>query len=204
MAKHPNDYLKGNRTKGNRNSDLIKAVNDEYSKELTAYKRMAEAKRNLRVIKQEDAQTYLDRVIEYIDEKQSGGKPLTVSGVNLAMKVSSMAFRHMREGDYDYLAEEYIALNGLSEEDIEYYDGVPYHNGVLLMPYSDIIDRVYLMIQEQRETACSSLRGNPAGNIFLLKAQQGFREDSTPQTVNQTLVIADVDKAKEAMKLLGD
>lgn len=204
MGKLPNDYKKGNRTKGNRETTAIQALNAAYKQEIDTYKRMAENRRATRRYRQEDLALYLGRVVEYIESKKDSGKPLTISGVTLAMKVNSEAFKGMRNGEYDYLLDEFITLNGVSEEEWEWIDGYPYWNGVAMFSYSEMLDMVYLMIQDQRETACSSLRGNPAGNIFLLKAQQGFREDEAPQTVNQTLVIADVDKAKEAMKLLGD
>ena len=62
-----------------------------------------------------------------------------------------------------------------------------------------------LVIQEQREAACSSNRGNPAGNIFLLKAQQGFRDQPETQQTNNTLTlnVATLGEAKDALKLLS-
>ena len=120
------------------------------------------------------------------------------------MGVSSKIFHKARHGDFDFYMDEFMELNGYTDDDIEWIDGMPWIDGVLMIPYSEIMDYAILRVQEQREIACSSLKGNPAGNIFLLKSQNGLREEDSPQTVNQTLVIADADKAREALKLLGD
>ena len=79
---------------------------------------------------------------------------------------------------------------------------------VFLCRLSEIIKSAELAVQQQREEACSSLRGNPAGNIFLLKAQQDFQDTPPDQrtTNNNTLVmnISTLDEAKEAMKRLEE
>lgn len=40
------------------------------------------------------------------------------------------------------------------------------------------------------------------GDIFSLKAVHGWKEDTAPQTVNQTLVIASEEQARQAINLL--
>ena len=113
-----------------------------------------------------------------------------------------------REGKADHLLFEYMDLNNIPYDmegaEIQNADG----EMVLLLRLSDIIKSAELAVQEQRETACSSLKGNPAGNIFLLKAQQGFQDTPTETrtTNNNTLVlnnIASLDEAREALKRLN-
>ena len=71
---------------------------------------------------------------------------------------------------------------------------------VLLIPYSLIIQKALLMIAEQTEERLYS--NGRVGDIFALKAQHGWQEEQSPQTVNQTLVIATEEQAREAIKLL--
>lgn len=195
---------KGNRTHVNRDITAANGMCNEFVRELDSYKQLAEKRRAQRILRQEDAMSVLGKMTNYIEECKASNKPMTISGLNLAVGVTSKVFSCARKGDYDYYLDEYMELNGYTDDDIEYRDGMPFIGDVLIVPYSELMDYAVLMIQEQREMACSSLRGNPAGNIFLLKAQNGLREEESPQTVNQTLVIADSNKALEAMKLLGD
>lgn len=185
-------------------TDKITELRNELVRETNSYKALAESRRAQRVLRQQDAHIMLKKMVDYVEENQNNGKPLTISGLNLAMGVSSKIFHKARHGDFDFYMDEFMELNGYTDDDIEWIDGMPWIDGVLMIPYSEIMDYAILRVQEQREIACSSLKGNPVGNIFLLKSQNGLREEDSPQTVNQTLVIADADKAREALKLLGD
>ena len=57
-----------------------------------------------------------------------------------------------------------------------------------------------LAVEEQTEERLYS-KGR-VGDIFSLKAVHGWQEDNTPQTVNQTLVIASPEEAERAIKML--
>ena len=191
-----------------RNTKNITEYNARYSEELDGYRAFAEKRRNNRVYKQEQLTGYVEKLKLYVEEKSKANKPFTVAGVLLALGLNSMTWSRFRDGEYDFLLEEYLQLNNITDNEILYdEDGLPFvldnNRKVTLIPYSVLYEKTMLMIQEEREEKCSSLRGNPAGNIFLLKAQMGFKEEEAPQTLNQTLVIADRDKALEALKLLG-
>lgn len=188
---------KGNRSDSRRETSHLRALNAQYAQEIDAYRRFAEQRRARRVHTQAQLGTYIERVNEYFTECEKKGKPFTLAGILLSIDIDRRTWDKMRNGEYDYLLEEYIARvqNGEvlpSEEN----DEIP------LIAYSDFCEKCTLRVQEQRESACSSLRGNPAGNIFLLKAQMGLREDDAPTHVAQTLVICDSEQAKKAIDML--
>lgn len=186
-------------------TEVIESLNTKYSAEVEQYKFFAKQRRGRRKFTQEKLTQQYSALAEYVEECVEKKQPLTVAGAILKADFNEDAWYKAKSGEMDYLLEEYIAVNQVTDETI--IDGLPYHinqdgEAILLKPYSWLIQKIMLMIQEQREIACSSLRGNPAGNIFLLKAQMGFKEDSQPNTVNQTLVIADAEQAKKALEML--
>lgn len=190
-----------------RNTEKISDFSRFEAETLNQYRKYAEARRNRRVYKQEQVGVMLRAFLNYREDKLKHNKPMTVAGTLLALDLNDSFWLKIKNGDYDYLLEEYIEVNNINEEDIYYNDlsveSVLVNNQeVMLIPFSKLWEKIHLAIQEQREEACSSTRGNPAGNIFLLKAQQGFKEEDSPSYVNQTLVIADKEKALEALKLL--
>lgn len=186
-------------------TEAIESLNTKYSEDVERYKFFASQRRGRRKFTQEKLTQQYSALAEYVESRAEKKQPLTVAGAILASDFNEDAWYKAKSGEMDYLLEEYIALNQVTEETI--IDGLPYHinsdgEAILLKPYSWLIQNTMLLIQEQREIACSSLRGNPAGNIFLLKAQMGFKEDSQPSTVNQTLVIADKEQAVKALEWL--
>lgn len=184
----------------NVNTDNIRETVKEYNVITERAKRYAMARREAWGNGVESIQPLIDRLQEYTEKTIADGKPLTVAGYILAAGVPASKFYDMKNGTYDHIIEEFKICNDLAPDTEQYI--TPDGEVIPLVPFSDIIEKCYLLIQEQRETACSSLRGNPAGNIFLLKAQQGFREEESPSTVNQTLVIADSEQARHALDLL--
>ena len=110
-----------------------------------------------------------------------------------------------REGNADHLLYAFMDEHNIdfSQEGNEIT--LPDGERVLLVRLSSLIKMAELSIQEQREEACSSNRGNPAGNIFLLKAQQGFQDQPGTQQTNQSLTInvATTEEAREALNLLS-
>lgn len=197
---------KGNTTDSLRNSNKITEMSKRYKEELDEYRRFAEARRNRRKHTQEKMGDYYQRLGEYIVDRERQHKPLTVAGVQLALNVDPRTWGEWNNGDADYLLEEYIALNHVSEDDLEYIDDIPWHitddSRVMLIPFSCLTQKAYQMIQNQLEENCYTNKGNPAGSIFSLKAQFKWREEDTPQHLVQNLVIADSEQAKKAMAML--
>lgn len=197
---------KGNTTNSRRDSTKIKGFNARYSEELEEYQRFASARRNMRKYTQEGLFEIYKAICDYVEETSAKGKPLTVAGLMLASGTNKDFMSKARNGDYDYLLEEYIALNSIEDADVEIVDGLPCHvtsGGVVaLIPCSDVINRALLLVQQRLEENCYTNKGNPVGSIFALKAQFKWREDDTPQHVVNQLVIADLEQAQKALEML--
>jgi hypothetical protein len=211
----PNDYKKGNRTRGkDRKGDTtaIVAATKEYEGNIERYKAFAEARRKAIKYGQEFAYTLMNNLTAYIEECQRTNEPITNGGLIMASGVGKDTYYKMREGEYDYRLYEYMDVNGITWDMADSSSGYPVYYSdsgpVVLLPFAELIEKSELVLQAQREKACSSLRGNPAGNIFLLKAQQGFRDDSEVNrgTVNNNLVlnnVATLEEARDALKRLN-
>lgn len=162
-----------------------------YSEEIQRYKDYAKARREARVFTQESLSEYMQKASDYFVGQDEKGKPYTVAGLLLALDIDRQSWSRIGNGEMDYQLQEYIDIYGESET-----------TETPLIAWSEFYEKCSLTIQAQREENCSSLRGNPAGNIFLLKAQNGFREDDTPSHVTQNLVICDGEQARKALELL--
>ena len=211
----PNAHKKGNRSNSKRNSTKIQQLTKRYGEEIDEYKRFAEARRNKVTYKQEKTGEVYARIKTYIQDRAEKEKPLTISGLQLAIGCSSEVYYKMKSGEYDYMLEQFLMLNNIDMESVQTtVDGIPAISAdlcsdvnmkcsegvVLLIPYSLIIQKALLMIAEQTEERLYS--NGRVGDIFALKAQHGWQEEQSPQTVNQTLVIATEEQAREAIKLL--
>ena len=212
----PNDYKKGNRTRGearkNRkgnphpvNDNVMAVIGSERADMIAHYKEVAEKMSKVTKYGQEYALPLRDKLDQYIEEQQAQHKPLTIAGMVRASGLSYDTYLKYREGEADHMLYQFMDLNDISYdhegEQFTLQDG----RMVLLVRLSELIKMAELVIQEQREAACSSNRGNPAGNIFLLKAQQGFRDQPETQQTNNTLTlnVATLGEAKDALKLLS-
>lgn len=213
--KLPNDYKKGNRTKSRRDPTVIQSLSKQYSEDIDKYKRFAEARRNRVVYKQERTGEFYNNILTYLKDREENERPFTVAGLQLAMGVPPEAYNRMCSGEYDYLFEQYIDINNIDIDTVNsYIDGMPVINqdftdlqdleelkgAVMLIPYSFMMQKALLKIQEQTEERLY-LKGR-VGDIFALKAQHGWKEDEAPHTVNQTLVIASEEQARKAIESL--
>lgn len=203
----PNAHKKGNRVKGQpRQGKTLTEASKAYSDHITHYKKLAEERRKASPYRQEEAINIYSRLQQYIEDKTAEDKPITVSGLILAARCSSDTWRRMQSGDYDYRLYEYIDMYNVDMDSItEFLDGFPvftdaHGNKILLTTYGNIVQKALLQLQEQTETRLYE-KGR-VGDIFALKAQHGWQEDNTPQTVNQTLVIASPEEAERAIKML--
>lgn len=201
-----NDYKKGNRTNSRRNSTVAAAASKQFGDEVSRYKEIAEKMRQKRKIKQEGLYTVYCRLNEYIERQRNEDRPLTVAGMIQAAGVSRSTWYEMAGGDYDYQLYQLIDTYNLSPT--YNIDGIPATdteiNGekqtILLIQWSYLIEKGMLAIEEQTEERLYS-KGR-VGDIFALKAVHGWQEEPNPQTVNQTLVIASPEQAREAIAAL--
>ena len=201
----PNAHKKGNRTKSGRNPQNAININKQFGEEVAAYKEAAEKIRRAKKYKQEDLATIYKRIMDYIADKREQDKPITVSGMILASGISRATWYEMLAGDYDYRLYQYIDTHNIDEMqklDVDGMEAVINSDGevVLLICYSEILQKAMLMLEEQTEERL--YKSGRVGDIFSLKAIHGWREEQSPQTVNQTLVIATEEQAREAIKLL--
>ena len=201
----PNAHKKGNRTKSGRNPQNAININKQFGEEVAAYKEVAEKIRRAKKYKQEDLAAIYKRITDYVADKREQDKPITVSGMILASGISRATWYEMLAGDYDYRLYQYIDTHNIDEMqklDVDGMEAVINSEGevVLLNCYSEILQKAMLMLEEQTEERL--YKSGRAGDIFSLKAIHGWREEQSPQTVNQTLVIATEEQAREAIKLL--
>ena len=201
----PNAHKKGNRTKTGRNPQKAININKQFGEEVAAYKEVAEKIRRAKKYKQEDLAVIYKRIMDYTEEKREQEKPITVSGMILASGISRATWYEMLSGDYDYRLYQYIDTHNIDEmarTEIDGMEAVINSEGevVLLNCYSEILQKAMLMLEEQTEERL--YKSGRVGDIFSLKAIHGWKEEQSPQTVNQTLVIATEEQAREAIKLL--
>lgn len=202
----PNAHKKGNRTKGQpRNGKQLGDISKAISEDISRYKEIAEKVRRSKKYRQEDLHRIYQGLIAYIDRQKENEKPITVSGMILASGISSATWYEMLGGDYDYRLYEYIDMHNINTNDADIMDDIPFvedENGViLLITYSDLLQKAMLLQQEQTEERLYE-KGR-VGDIFALKAMHGWQEETSPHTVNQTLVLASPEQAREAIKMLG-
>lgn len=202
----PNAYKKGNRTNSRREATHLKDAGLAYKEHIDSFKRMAEERRRACKFKQESALEIYNNVKTYISERTEQGRPLTISGLILASGVSTDTYYKMSSGEYDYRLLEYTDMYNIDVDSItKTIDGIPVYvdsNGsdILLIAFSQIFQKALLLIAEQTEERL--YQKGRVGDIFALKAQHGWQEEQSPQTVNQTLVIATEEQAREAIKML--
>ena len=199
MAKNPKRV-------GNRNPKEVKPIDyrevNKARQEITAAARELAIKcREKSPYSVEKQGIFIDRLAKYIEEQRENGEPLTVSGFTLAAQIPQRTWEKMRHGEYDTMIYEYKMLHGIDEDAIEAVndDG----EVVSLLPWSEIVDKCYLLAQEERERGCiTGKAGNVVGNIFLLKAQHGLN-DQPDQIAHQTNVqiVADAETALKALEM---
>lgn len=202
----PNAHKKGNRTKSRRETSHLTATTKQYSEDVTRYKAQAEAIRKSKKYRQEDLYKIYNGICEYIKTCNDEEKPLTVSGMILASGINKVTWYEMLAGDYDYRLYQYIDMHNINMDTVkDEFNGIPYvtddnGNTVLLIVHSMVLQKAMLAIEAQTEERLYA-KGR-VGDIFSLKAIHGWKEDASPSTVNQTLVIASEEQARKAIDLL--
>lgn len=191
-------------------------LNKQYSEQVQRFKAYAEKRKQKRVLQQTDTPAVIDNIINYIQDRKGNNKPLTFSGLQLAIKppmgICQESMRRYKDGDFDYLLTEYIEENNLTEADITLLDGIPYFMNedgtpaAAYLTYSDILKWATLLIQEEIEDRMySSKGGNRVTDIFALKAKFGWIEEEKQVATyndNRKIVIASPEEAQRALKLL--
>lgn len=172
----------------------------EYSEFSRACKEMARQRRERSPVQIEKNIDVLQRISDYIEDRRETGKPLTHAGFMRCFGICADTYYKLDA--YDYVLDEYRLMHGLPPDATEHET----ENGTIpLVSWADIKKNVCdVAIQEQLEENCYNVKArNSAGSIFGLKARYDWRDDNTtPQTVNNTLVIADGQQARKALEML--
>lgn len=200
----PNAHKKGNRTRTGRNPAAAIEINKQIGQDISRYKEIAENARKARKWKQEDLAGIHERLKRHIEES-SEEKPLTIGGMILASGMNKDSWYAAANGEYDYRLYEYMELHGIDAASASMTDdGIPYisvdNRVILLICYSEILQKALLMKEAEDERRL--LKKGRVADIFNMKALHNWQEETSPHTVNQTLVLASPEQARDAIKML--
>lgn len=132
------------------------------------------------------------------------GRPFSIARMILLSGMNRRTFYRAKSGEYDDSLAMYLYKEGIEETDAEMIKGVPMHNGVILLPPSELIERMYLMYEAKVTEEMLESKNMPQVNarMFLEKAVFGYSDQ--PQTINQTNVLnisdAQFDLAEKLLK----
>ena len=119
---------------------------------------------------------------------------MSVAQIILLSGMDRRTFYKARDGMYDDSLAMYLFKEGIEESEAEIVDGLPMHNGVILLPPSEIIEKLYLIMEAKvtEELLAAKTMPQVTSRIFLEKAVFGYSDQ--PQTINQTNVLNITDK----------
>ena len=172
------------------NGQGLKELNNDFKMFREETIKRAVSARAKNKVKQECIPVWQENIESYMEECYRRNKPMTVAGICLACDISDDTYYRGIKGELDYITEEYKIINGLDADEP-------------LITFSDLFKKASLYIQNQLEENCYTNKGNPAGSIFGLKARYGWQDDVAQQTTNNTLVIADKDKALQLLNMVN-
>lgn len=154
----------------------------------------------------EDTGRMIQRISDYFlicDQKK---KPYTKAGMILALGICKDTFYRYLNGKMDHLLQEHIAINNIDIDDCDkvIVDDVGTEiavdsDGNPLIAFSDVLQKALLRLEEQAESRLYA-KARP-GDIFTMK-QYGWTDEKSPNTVNNTLVIASAEESDRALKML--
>lgn len=129
---------------------------------------------------------------------------LTVAKMILLSGMPKRDFYRAKTGEYDEALPMYLFKENITEDEAETVNGYPMYNGVLLLTPSEIIERLYLMLEDNLTAEMLKSKNMPevTSRIFLHKSVFGYTDQ--PQ-VNNTTNILNISEGQLdlADKLLG-
>lgn len=145
------------------------------------------------------------KIAQYVAAQHEAEEPLTAAGCAIACgSVRSTIYKY-GAGDYDHWARdlEDKYRDTLEGEALFVYDYLigGEHEGEKAILFSDVVSHYNEIATAEREKRLYK-RGSVA-DIFALKAQDGWQDDTNKGVTNQTLVITGGESAEAALKLLG-
>lgn len=142
---------------------------------------------------------------QYVAAQHEADEPLTAAGCAIACNCVRNTIWKYGTGDFDHwsLDVEDRYRDKLEGEALFIYDYLigGEHEGKKVINLSDVVAHYNEIATAEREKRLYK-RGSVA-DIFALKAQDGWQDDSGKATTNNTLVITGGESAEAALKLLG-
>lgn len=128
---------------------------------------------------------------DYVEQ----GKPMSVARMILMSGMDRHTFYAAKNGKYDDCLPMYLYKEQIEESDAEMIGGVPMHNGVILLPPSELIEKMYLLYEMQITEEMLESKNMPqvTSRIFVEKSVFGYTDQ--PNIVNQTNVLNISDSA---------
>lgn len=155
------------------------------------------------------------RLADYIATARRTDRPLTETGLLVALGVDDTVFKAYANGERDYLqetdvqaretdAEVNIAIEKIKNKDIDgdiqalvnYLYPSFNDNAVPLM--SDCIQKARLLVTLEREERLAI--SGKVSDIFTMKAREGWQDE---RTINNNILQITTSNASEALQLLG-
>ena len=153
-----------------------------------------------------DGRAMAIRIAEYIHGQHVLDEPCTSAGLAIACGTTSAtitAYRHHdRDGTEEELEDAYIDSIDDEETRAIYLYLTDWAEGKCRVLLSDVVMRADEWMSNERELRL--YKQGRVADIFALKALDGWQDDTTPHTVNQTLVINGSEQSAEsALAQLG-
>ena len=114
---------------------------------------------------------------------------MSVAQIILMSGMDKKTFYEAKNGKYDDSLAMYLYKEEIEESDAEIVGGLPMHEGTILLPPSEIIEKLYLIMEAKITEEMLQAKNMPqvTSRIFLEKAVFGYTDQ--PQTINQTNVL---------------
>lgn len=114
---------------------------------------------------------------------------MSVAQIILMSGMDKKTFYKAKNGEFDECLPMYLYKEGIEEKDAEMVSGLPMHGEVILLPPSEIIEKLYLIMEAKITEEMLNAKNMPqvTSRIFLEKSVFGYSDQ--PQTVNQTNVL---------------
>ena len=114
---------------------------------------------------------------------------LSVAQIILMSGMDKKTFYKAKNGEFDDSLAMYLYKEQIEESDAKLVAGLPMHESVILLPPSEIIEKLYLIMEAKITEEMLQAKNMPqvTSRIFLEKSVFGYCDQ--PQTVNQTNVL---------------
>lgn len=146
------------------------------------------------------------RIAQYIHRQHVAEEPCTVAGVAIACGVSRSTLYSYQRGEKDgvEIESDDLYIDQIDDEETRalYMYMTCGAEGYCRVTLSGVMVMANELLANEREMRL--YKQGRVADIFALKAQDGWQDDKTPHTVNQTLVINGSEQSAEsALAQLG-